>query len=65
MPLFTIIAVLVIIGLILYLVNRFIPMEPNIKQILNIAVIIIVILWLLAVVFGFDLHQVGNIRVGR
>jgi hypothetical protein len=65
MSLFTIIAVIVIVGVVLYLINQFIPMEPRIKQILNIAVIIILVLWLLSIVFGFDLHSVGNIRVGR
>jgi hypothetical protein len=64
MNLFALIAVIVVVGLILYLVNTFIPMEARVKQILNIAVIIILVLWLLSVLLGFDFHNVGNIRVG-
>jgi hypothetical protein len=42
---------LVVVGLILWLINRFIPMASSIKSILNVVVIIAVILWLLKV-FG-------------
>jgi hypothetical protein len=46
---------LIVIGLLLWLVNNYIPMDAKIKQILNIVVIICVILWLLNVfgVFGY------------
>lgn len=47
----TVIITLVVVGLILWLINRFIPMESSIKSILNIVVIIAVIIWLLKV-FG-------------
>jgi hypothetical protein len=47
MNLLTVIIVLLVIGVILYLINRFIPMQPVIKTILNVAVVIIIILWLL------------------
>ncbi|RYZ20472.1 MAG: hypothetical protein EOO16_16540 [Chitinophagaceae bacterium] len=47
MSLINIIIVLVVVGLILWLINRFIPMQGTIKSILNIVVIICVILWLL------------------
>lgn len=47
MSLVNIIIVLVVVGLILWLINRFIPMQSTIKSILNIVVIIVVILWLL------------------
>jgi hypothetical protein len=47
MTLIGLIITLVIVGLILYLINQYVPMQPAIKNILNIAVIIIVILWLL------------------
>jgi len=63
MPIFTLIIVLVIIGAIMYAVNRWIPMQPTILKILNIAVIVAVILWLLSV-FGV-LPNIANIRVGR
>ncbi len=47
MDLVNIIIVLVVVGVILWLINRFIPMQGTIKSILNIVVIIVVILWLL------------------
>lgn len=51
MPLLSIIIVLVVIGLILWLINTYIPMARPIKTILNVVVVIAVILWLLSV-FG-------------
>jgi len=63
MPLFTLILVLVIIGVILWLINTYAPMDAKIKQILNIVVVIIVVLWLLSV-FGF-VGNIANIHVGR
>jgi hypothetical protein len=54
---------LVIVGLLLWLVNNYIPMEGRIKQILNIVVIILVVLWLLnvfGVLSGLPLVRVGN-----
>lgn len=51
MSILTILLVLIFVGVILYLINRYIPMDATIKNILNIAVIIVVIIWLLKV-FG-------------
>ena len=51
MPILTVILVLIAIGVILYLINRYIPMDGKIKSILNIVVVICVIIWLLKV-FG-------------
>ena len=51
MPLVTVVAILIVVGVLLWLVNTYIPMDPKIKQILNIVVIIVVCLWLLQV-FG-------------
>jgi hypothetical protein len=55
MSFLTIIIVLVVVGLLLWLVNTYIPMDGKIKQILNIVVIIAVILWLLSAfgIFGY------------
>lgn len=50
-PLLTVVITLVVVGLILYLINRYIPMASSIKSILNIVVVIVVIIWLLKV-FG-------------
>ncbi|MEX0988516.1 MAG: Thivi_2564 family membrane protein [Bacteroidales bacterium] len=51
MPLLHILLVIIIAGVVLYLVNNFIPMSRNIKKILNIVVVVILIVWLLNV-FG-------------
>ncbi len=50
-PLITVIITLVVVGLILWLINTYVPMASSIKSILNIVVIIAVIIWLLRV-FG-------------
>ncbi len=63
MPLINLVVILVVVGVLLWLVNRYIPMEGRIKSILNVVVIIAVILWLLNV-FGL-LHTVSSIRVGK
>lgn len=62
MPLIQLIVVLVVVGVLLWAVNEYIPMEARIKQIMNIVVVIAVVLWLLQV-FGI-LGGMGNIRVG-
>ncbi len=48
MPLIQLVIVLVVVGVGLWLINNFIPMEGTIKTILNIVVVIAVVLWLLA-----------------
>lgn len=47
MSILTVLIVLVVVGLALYLINRFIPMDARIKTILNWVVIIFIIIWLL------------------
>lgn len=47
MPLLTILIVLVVAGVILWLVNTYIPMDGKIKSILNAVVVIIIVIWLL------------------
>ncbi len=47
MPILTILITLVVAGVILWLVNTYIPMDQKIKNILNVLVVIIVIIWLL------------------
>jgi hypothetical protein len=42
-----IVILLVVIGLLLYFINKFVPMEPTIKQLLNFVVIAAIVLWLL------------------
>ena len=63
MPLIHVVVVLIVVGVILWLINRFIPMAGSIKTILNAVVVIAVVLWLLNV-FGV-LGSLPNIRVGK
>jgi hypothetical protein len=63
MPLIHVVVVLIVVGVILWLINRFIPMAGSIKSILNAVVVIVVVLWLLNV-FGV-LGSLSHIRVGK
>jgi hypothetical protein len=63
MPLIQLVIVLVVIGVILWLVNSYIPMQATIKKILNVVVIIAVILWLLSV-FGV-IGSLQGIHIGK
>ena len=63
MPLIHVLVVLVVVGVILWVVNTYIPMDAKIKRILNIVVVIVVVLWLLRA-FGI-LNSLSGIRVGR
>ena len=62
MPLLQVLTVLIVVGVLLWLVNRFIPMQSTIKSILNGVVVIATVLWLLNV-FGV-LHSLSRIHVG-
>jgi hypothetical protein len=62
MPLIQILIALVVVGVLLWLVNSFIPMAGSIKSILNAVVVIVVVLWLLNV-FGL-FHSFSRIHVG-
>jgi len=62
MSLITLIIVLVVIGVLMWLVNTYIPMDGKIKQILNVVVVIAVVLWLLSVFLPVGLT---GIHVGR
>ncbi len=62
MPLLQVFIVLIVVGVLLWLVNSFIPMQRTIKFILNAVVIIVVVLWLLNV-FGL-FHSLSHIHVG-
>jgi len=60
MGLLQLIILLVVVGVILYLINRYIPMQPTMKTIINVVVIIVVCLWLLSV-----FHVLPNINAIR
>ena len=57
------IIVLVVIGVLLWMINTYIPMQATIRRLINAVVIISVVLWLLSV-FGI-LSDFGNIRLGH
>ena len=61
MSLVSIIIALIVAGVLLWLVNTYIPMDGKIKKILNIVVVVVVVLWLLNV-FGV-LGDLRSIRV--
>ena len=63
MPLIQLLEILIVVGVLLWLVNRFIPMQGSIKSILNGVVVIAVVLWLLNV-FGL-FNSLGGIHVGK
>lgn len=60
MSILTILLVIVVVGVLLYLVNNYIPMDGKIKNIFNIVVVVAVIIWLLKVfgIFSYlrDIH---------
>ena len=62
MPLIQLVIALVVVGVLLWLINTYIPMDGKIKQILNVVVVIAVVIWLLQV-FGI-LSGMGSINVG-
>ena len=62
MPLLQLVMTLAVVGILLWLVNRFIPMQGTIKSILNAVVVIAVVLCLMEV-FGL-LHSLSKIHVG-
>jgi 1-acyl-sn-glycerol-3-phosphate acyltransferase len=47
MPVLTILIILIVVGVLLWLVNSYIPMDRKIKNILNVVVVIVVVIWLL------------------
>jgi hypothetical protein len=63
MSLVSLVIILIVVGVLLWVVNTYIPMEPTIKKIINIVVIVVVCLWLLSLV-GI-LPDLNAIRVGK
>ncbi|MGA7181368.1 MAG: Thivi_2564 family membrane protein [Thiobacillaceae bacterium] len=63
MPLINLVIVLIVVGVLLWLVNSYIPMDRKIKNILNVVVVIAVVIWLLQA-FGV-LGSLNSIRIGR
>ncbi len=63
MPLINIVVALIIVGVGLYLINRYIPMASSIKSILNVVVVVVVLMWVLQA-FGLW-NGISTFRVGR
>jgi len=61
MSLLNLLLVLIVVGVILYLINNYIPMDRKIKSILNIVVVIVLIVWLLKI-FGL-FSYLGNFHI--
>jgi undecaprenyl pyrophosphate phosphatase UppP len=62
MPLVQVVVALVVVGVLLWAINNFIPMDDKIKQILNIVVVVMVVLWLLQV---FGIFSGTGIHIGN
>lgn len=63
MPLSTLIIAIVVVGIVLYCINSFVPMEPKVKTILNIVVILVLVVYLLQA-FGV-IAQLDRVHVGH
>jgi hypothetical protein len=61
MSLITVVVVLIVVGLLLWLINNYIPMDRKIKSILNVVVVIAVIIWLLQA-FGI-IGSLGHLSI--
>ena len=62
MPLIQLVIVLIVVGVLLWLVNTYIPLDGTIRKIINVVVIVAVVLWLLSI-FGL-FTGLSNITVG-
>jgi predicted membrane protein len=63
MPLLNVVVALIVVGVGLWLINRFIPMATSIKTILNVVVVVAVCVWVLQAVGLWG--QVSSFRVGK
>jgi ABC-type long-subunit fatty acid transport system fused permease/ATPase subunit len=61
MPLINVVLTLIVVGVVLWLINTYIPMQSTIKTILNVVIVIVVVLWLL---YGFGvISHSGDIHM--
>lgn len=63
MPLVTVVIIIAVVGLLLWLINRFIPMQGTIKGILNGVVVIVLVVWLLRISGG--MQYLSQFHVGH
>ena len=64
MSLLSLVILLIIVGVLLWLVNTYIPMDPTIKKIITAVVIIVVVIWLLGMLLG-GFGSIDSIKVPR
>jgi hypothetical protein len=61
MPIVNVVLWLIVVGVLLWLINTYIPMQSTIKAIINIVVVIAVVMWLL---YGFGIiSHSGNVNM--
>jgi hypothetical protein len=63
MPLINVVLTLIVVGILLWLINRFVPMQGTIKGLLNAVVVIAVVVWIVNV-FGL-MHYITQFKVGH
>jgi hypothetical protein len=63
MPLLNLVVILILVGVALHLINRYIPMASSIKTILNVVVVVVVCVWLLQATGMWA--SVSGFRLGR
>lgn len=64
MDLISLVIVIIVIGVVLWLVNTYIPMDPKIKNVLNIVVIVALVIWILGIFLG-GWSGIEHIHIGR
>lgn len=62
MPLINLLFALIIIGVVLWLINNYLPMDPPIKTLINVVIVITVLLWLLTTLSGIGGFYIGHPR---
>ncbi|MGD0912393.1 MAG: Thivi_2564 family membrane protein [Terracidiphilus sp.] len=63
MPLVTVVIIIAVVGVLLWLINRFVPMQSTVKGILNGVVVIVLVVWLLRISGG--LQYLAQFKVGK
>lgn len=64
MSLISLLLTLVIIGVLMWLINTYIPMDAKIKKILNIVIVVLVVIWVAGLFMGgwqgIEIIRIGN-----
>jgi hypothetical protein len=65
MSLLSVVITLLVIGLLLYFINSYLPIDAKIKKLINLVVIVAVVFWLISVFFGFGPWNLEEIKIPR